>query len=159
MIRSSCNAVRCKPLRKREKLAKGCLGQRSLQPLLYFVFLFSIVKLFSFSPFSLFPSLSRLCSKPQVPPTSPIVLSLSLSLSLSLTFQFQFQFLFRAIRAKAKKRHTLCGNFNFKEFRFFLSWKLFPKKWSLVDDLSLKKERKTEVKWNRHYHCWIRISF
>ena len=159
MIRRSCNAVRCKPVRKREKLAKGCLGQRSLQPLLYFVFWISIfhreiVFLFPFFPFPL----SRFFSKPQVPPTSPIVLSLSLSLSLSLTFQFQFQFLFRAIRAKAKS-DTLCGNFNFKEFRFFLSWRLFPKKWSLVDDLSLKKERKTEVKWNRHYHCWIRISF
>ena len=153
MIRRSCNAVRCKPVRKREKLAKGCLGQRSLQPLLYFVFWISI---FLREIVFLFPSLvssQNLRSHPLHPSSCP-----SLSLSLSLTFQFQFQFLFRAIRAKAKS-DTLCGNFNFKEFRFFLSWRLFPKKWSLVDDLSLKKERKTEVKWNRHYHCWIRISF
>ena len=156
MIRSSCNAVRCKPLRKREKLAKGCLGQRSLQPLLYFVFLFSIVKLFSFFSFPLSLSSLLKTSGPTHFTHRPVPLSL---IYLTFQFQFQFQFLFRAIRAKAKKRHTLCGDFNFKEFRFFLSWRLFPKKWSLVDDLSLKKERKTEVKWNRHYHCWIRISF
>ena len=159
MIRRSCNAVRCKPVRKREKLAKGCLGQRSLQPLLYFVFWISIfhreiVFLFPFFPFSPLSFLLK-TSGPTHFTHRPVPLSL---IYLTFQFQFQFQFLFRAIRAKAKS-DTLCGNFNFKEFRFFLSWRLFPKKWSLVDDLSLKKERKTEVKWNRHYHCWIRISF
>ena len=107
MMRRSCNAVRCKPVRKREKLAKGCLGQRSLQPLLYFVFWISIfhreiVFLFPFFPFPL----SRFFSKPQVPPTSPIVLSLSLSLSLS-HFNFNSNSFSEQLGLKLKATHSV----------------------------------------------------
>ena len=112
MIRRSCNAVRCKPVRKREKLAKGCLGQRSLQPLLYFVFWISIfhreiVFLFPFFPFSPLSFLLK-TSGPTHFTHRPVPLALSLSLSLSLShFNFNSNSFSEQLGLKLKATHSV----------------------------------------------------